>query len=204
MNIRYHSGVQISACMPRRECSKNCAVLTGVSEKNSWINIAWDPDSYLKICLVVACIKAYNFSQTFMRIHPQHFDNAQSGTQTDSESQASTIMLLPLWRWYRRSLCRFLKEAEDSEQPVTDQILFLCAVKCVEVSEEWRALMGCCYCWWWLVSKSQLHQGVDSYMQGDYPSWKVMEFSQTIVQAWKVMENSQGHGKWWWCPGIFL
>ena len=40
-------------------------------------------------------------------------------------------------------------------------------------------------------------------MQGDHSSWKVMEFSKTIFQAWKVMENSQGHGKWWWCPGIF-
>jgi len=28
-------------------------------------------------------------------------------------------------------------------------------------------------------------------------SWKVMEFSKTILQAWKVMENSQGHGKSW-------
>jgi len=32
------------------------------------------------------------------------------------------------------------------------------------------------------------------FSQGDYSSWKVMEFSKTIFQAWKVMENSQGHG----------
>ena len=29
-----------------------------------------------------------------------------------------------------------------------------------------------------------------SSLQGDHPSWKVIEFSKTIFQAWKVMENS--------------
>jgi len=38
---------------------------------------------------------------------------------------------------------------------------------------------------------------INYYQQGGHSSWKVMEFSKTIIQAWKVMENSEGHGKSW-------